>query len=167
MDRHELDFDRTSTSTPDEVEAGVGDEAMEPGVEAVGIAKSRQVPPGSDESVLDRVACELRVPEDEAGHLVQPHDGRAGELGEGVMIALRCSLDETSLVHLALGPARSGDHASSAYGVYIPLRVLGRVDADRPEDHSQRKVRAAPTRAATPHAATIPRLIARLPPAPE
>jgi hypothetical protein len=40
-----------------------------------------------------------RVAEDEAGRLVQPHDGRAGEFREGVMIASPCALDEPSLVH--------------------------------------------------------------------
>ena len=112
MDRRELDLDRTSASTADEIQARVCDESMQPGVEPVGIAKSRQVPPGADESVLDRVACELGVPEDEASHLVQPHDRRAGEVREGVMIALRCSLDEMSLVHMALGGARPTDRAS-------------------------------------------------------
>ena len=74
-------------------------EAMEPSVEPIRITKSGQVAPGSNEGLLDRVACELRVPEDEASRLVQPHDGRAGELGEGVVIATPCSLDKPSLVH--------------------------------------------------------------------
>ena len=76
---------------------------MEPGVESIRIPKLREVPPGSDEPLLDRVTCELRVPEDEASRLVQPHDGRAGELGESVMIAFACALDEPSLVHGCLG----------------------------------------------------------------
>ena len=39
-----------------------------------GIAKSRQVAPGADERLLDRVARELRVPEDQAGRRVQPRE---------------------------------------------------------------------------------------------
>ena len=76
-----------------------GDEAAEPGLEAIRIAKRRQVPPGPDESLLDRVSRELGVPEDQAGGRVQPRDERAGEHGEGVMIASLRSLDELSLVH--------------------------------------------------------------------
>ena len=53
----------------------------------------------TDQPILDRVACELGVPEHEAGDLVQPHDGRTGERGEGVVIAPPCCLDEPSLVH--------------------------------------------------------------------
>ena len=85
------------------VETGVDGQAMEPGVEPVGITQPRQVVPGSDERLLDRVAGQLRVAEDEAGGPVQPRDGPAGELGEGVMIALPRSLDESSLVHGRLG----------------------------------------------------------------
>lgn len=72
---------------------------MEPGVEPIGVTQPRQVPPGSDECLLDRVAGQLRVPEDEAGGPVQPRDGRADELGKGVMIAPPRSLDTASLVH--------------------------------------------------------------------
>ena len=53
-------------------------ESMEPGVEPVGVAQPRQVPPGPHQRLLDRVARELRVPEDESGGRVQPRDGRAG-----------------------------------------------------------------------------------------
>jgi hypothetical protein len=67
---------------------------MEPGVETLGIAKSGEVPPGSDVSLLDGVTCEFRVPEDQPGCRVQPHDRRVDELGEGVMIALLRSFDE-------------------------------------------------------------------------
>jgi hypothetical protein len=51
------------------------------------------------ESVLDRVARELVVPENQSGRPVQPCDERAGKYREGVMIASLRSLDELSLVH--------------------------------------------------------------------
>ena len=108
VDVGELDLDDPALAASCEVDAGVDDQPMQPGIEPVGFAKARKVPPGPDESVLDRVACELRVPEDQAGRPVQPHDGRAGELGEGVMIALPRALDEPSLVH-----GRLGDGATS------------------------------------------------------
>jgi hypothetical protein len=103
VDRGELDLDRTSTSTPREIETRVDGESVEPAVERLGVSKPREIAPGSDQPVLDRVACELGVPEDEAGRTVQPHDSPAGKLGEGVMIALPRSLDEPSLVHGRLG----------------------------------------------------------------
>lgn len=76
---------------------------MEPGVEPIGLAKPGEVAPRPDETILDRVACELGVPEDEPRCAVQPHDSSAGKLGEGVMIAIPRSLDEPSLVHGRLG----------------------------------------------------------------
>ena len=75
------------------------DEPAKPGVEPVWIAKRRQGPPGADEAILDPVARELRVPEDQPGSRVQPRDGVAGKRREGVMIALLRPLDEVSLVH--------------------------------------------------------------------
>ena len=72
---------------------------MEPGVEPIRVAEARQVAPGPDQSLLDRVARELRVPKDEASCRVQPREGRVDELGEGVMIAPLRAFDELSLVH--------------------------------------------------------------------
>ena len=103
VDRGKLDLDRPPTSTASKVETGIDGESMEPAVERLRVAKAREIAPGSDQPILDRVACELGVPEYEAGRSVQPHDGRAGKLGEGVMIALPRSLDEPSLVHGRLG----------------------------------------------------------------
>jgi hypothetical protein len=76
-----------------DIDTGVNDQLAKPGIEPSGIAKRRQVPPGSDEPFLDRVTRELRVPEDQPGCRVQPSDDRAGKQREGVMIALLRSLD--------------------------------------------------------------------------
>ena len=73
---------------------------MQPGVEPIRVAQTREIAPGADEGLLDRVARELRVPEDEAGRRVQPRDGQVDEHAEGVMIASPCPDDETSLVHV-------------------------------------------------------------------
>ena len=108
MDGRELDLDGPPSTTTGLVDAGVDGESVEPGLEPVGIAKLRQVVPCPDEAVLDRVACELGVPEDQAGGAVQPHGGHTGELGKGVMIAPPRALDEPSLVHIRLGCW--GDH---------------------------------------------------------
>ena len=92
-------------------------EPMQPGVEPVRVAKPGQVPPSLDQRLLDRVARELRVPEDESGRRVQPRERRVDELGEGVMIALPRPFHECSLVHGHLGVPRPGWSRSTAYGV--------------------------------------------------
>jgi hypothetical protein len=99
MERIELDLDHTSFPVAGEVETGIHGEAVEPRIEPVEISKLPEIPPGADQSLLDRVACELGVSEDEASGLVQPHDRPAGELGEGVMIASPGTFHEPSLVH--------------------------------------------------------------------
>ena len=117
VDGVQLDLDRAPASAPGEIEAGVDGQAMDPGVEPLGIAKSRQVAPGPDQRLLDGVARELRVPEDQAGRRVQPRKRRVDELGEGVMIALPRAFDEHSLVHGDLAEPRPWRSRSSAYGV--------------------------------------------------
>jgi hypothetical protein len=97
--RRELDLDGPTLSTAHGIEAGVDGQSMEPGVEALRITQSGKVAPGSDVGILDRVARELRVPEDEAGDSFQPRDGRVDKPREGVMIAPPRSFDEISLVH--------------------------------------------------------------------
>jgi len=97
--RGELDFDDTAATPPQDGQTGPDDDPVDPGIEPVGVAQARQIPPRLDECVLDRVARELRVPEDQASRRVQPRDDPADERGEGVMIALSGPLDESSLVH--------------------------------------------------------------------
>jgi len=93
MKGHQLDLDDPPAPVAGLVETGIDGQSIDPGIEPVGISKLPEIPPGSDQPLLDRVACELRVPEDEASGPVQPHDGCAGELGEGVMIASPRALD--------------------------------------------------------------------------
>jgi len=95
----ELHLDDPAASAPHLVEAGIHGESVEPGPEPVRVAQPGQVPPGSDHRILDGVARELRVPEDEPGSRVQPREGDVHERDEGVMIASLRSLDESSLVH--------------------------------------------------------------------
>ena len=119
-----------SSATARLVETRVDGQAVEPGIEPLGVTQPRQVAPGSDERLLDRVAGQLRVPEDEAGGLVQPRDGPAGEFGEGVMIAPPRSLDESTLVHGRLGIGTAWRSCSLAYGVGVAVSVLA--DSWRP-----------------------------------
>ena len=99
------------------------------------VAQARKVSPGSDVRLLDRVARELRVPEDEAGDGLQPRDGRADERGEGVMIAPACPFDEIPLVHGALFLMRPFGriqlHRRRAAAFHSELRVAAAVRACR------------------------------------
>jgi len=99
--RDELDLDRSSTTVPGEIEAGVDGESVEPGVEPIRVAQARKIAPGSDERFLDRVSREITIPKHQSGGRVQPRDGQVDKLGEGVMIAPLRSFDETVLVHVA------------------------------------------------------------------
>jgi hypothetical protein len=81
------------------VKTRVDGQSSEPAVEGGRIAQSGQITPRPDERILDGVPREVVVPDDEPGRRVQARDGRAGERGKGVVIALLRSLDESSLVH--------------------------------------------------------------------
>ena len=72
---------------------------MQPPFEAVGLAQARQVAPGLDVSVLDRVAGELMVPQDQASDGFQLGDRRADKRAERVVVPPACSLDKIPLVH--------------------------------------------------------------------
>ena len=72
VDGLDLDLDGAPAAPASFVEAAVHEESVEPGIEPVRVTKPGQVPPGSNEGVLDRVARELRVPQDESRGRVQP-----------------------------------------------------------------------------------------------
>ena len=97
--RQQLDLHRPASPPADHVDAGSEDQAVQPRLEAIGIAQAGQTAPGGKEPFLDRVSRELVVPEDQTGRRVQPRDERAGKRGKGVMIASPRPLDELSLVH--------------------------------------------------------------------
>src|SRR5690242_12026606 len=72
---------------------------MQPGVEPLRVAETGHITPGPDGGLLDRVARELRVAEDQPGSRVQPREAHVEQGREGVMIASPRPLHETSLVH--------------------------------------------------------------------
>src|SRR5262245_64369233 len=82
-----------------QIEAGMHEQPVEPRIEAIRVAQPGQAPPGANETLLDRVARELRVPEDQPVRRVQPRDQPADEHVEGVMIASHRPVHELSLVH--------------------------------------------------------------------
>jgi hypothetical protein len=105
MDLGKLDLDAPALGRPELIAAGVEEESVEPRVEAIGVAKARQVPPASDERLLDGVLRAVLVLQDESSRGVQPADRGTCQHGEGVMIASPSPLHEVSL-HVALGFAR-------------------------------------------------------------
>lgn len=111
-----FDLDGTSPTSASLIEAGIHKEAVEPRVEPVRITKSGQIAPGPHEGVLDRIARELAVPEDEARRRVHPSRRSRGKHGEGVVIASPRLLDELSEVH-GPSPSPGAFGRSAGYGV--------------------------------------------------
>ena len=72
---------------------------MEPGSNRSGSRNPGRSRQARTIAILDRVARELRVPEDESGGRVQASERRVDERDEGVMIAPPRPFDECSLVH--------------------------------------------------------------------
>ena len=70
---------------------------MKPGIPRARVAECAHVPPSQHERVLDRVLCELRVPQDEPGGAVQPGERRRRQLREGLVISGHRPFDECSL----------------------------------------------------------------------
>ena len=106
VDGEDLDLDGPPSATAGLVEAGVHEQAVEPRIEPLGITQPGQVTPGSHQGVLDRIARELAVPEDEARGRVEPGGRRGREHGEGVVIASPRPLHELPPVHRPLVLAR-------------------------------------------------------------
>jgi len=102
MDLRELDLDTPTLGGPELIAAGVEEEPMQPGVEAIGIAQRGQVPPASDERLLDGVLRAVGILQDESSRGVEPTDRGACQQRKGVMIASPCPLHEVSL-HVVLG----------------------------------------------------------------
>lgn len=109
---------------------------MQPGIEAIGVAQCPKVAPRPDERLLDRVAGQVGIAQDEEGGCVQPGETDIDERGEGVMIASPRSLDESSLIHGRLtdpgrrdpsGRARQG-MAPASRDSFSPTARPGRVD---------------------------------------
>src|SRR5689334_20362739 len=74
IDRRELDLDDAPLAATYEVKTCVGEQPLQPGIEPVRIAETGQVAPGADQRLLDGVARELAIAEDQAGGRVQPRE---------------------------------------------------------------------------------------------
>ena len=83
------------------VVAGVDEDPMDPGLEAVGFPQVRDPAPGEHEGVLQRVLGETRVAQDPLGDRVERIADLVHQDGERLTIALTGLLDEVS-IHLDL-----------------------------------------------------------------
>ena len=94
IDQVDRDLEPPSLGSPPLVGAGVDEESMEPGIETLAVTKTAQVPPGSDERILDRIFRGIPIAEDPSRDRVQPvvRGGREGI--EGLVVAPLCAFDE-------------------------------------------------------------------------
>ena len=90
--------------------AGVDEEAVEPGLEALGVAQPRELAPGKEERLLDGVLCPLNVPEDPVRDRVAAVAFQVDELGEGALVASRAR--STNLSRMGSLPRRPVQGAS-------------------------------------------------------
>ncbi len=96
-DLGERDLDASPPRLAQLIAAGVQEEPVEPGFEAIGVAKGREVPPAADHRLLDGLVRTVGIAQDERGCRLQPAHRGACEYGEGVMIALPRSFHEVPL----------------------------------------------------------------------
>ncbi len=77
--------------------AGVDEQPIEPGVEAVGVPDGADVQPGGHERLLDGIGRQVVAAQDQPRGPMQPIEGTRGKRGEGVMVAVPGPKDEVSL----------------------------------------------------------------------
>jgi len=91
--------DDSATPPSDLVDCRVNEQAMQPGVETLGVAQTRKVAPRTNQRFLDRILRCFWIPKDQAGGRVQPRCSSANKHGEGVAIAVACLFHVRPLVH--------------------------------------------------------------------
>ena len=92
--------------------AGVDEQPMEPGVEAVGVADGANVQPGGHERLLDGIGRPVVAPQDQPRGSVQLIERARGQRREGVVVAVPGAKDEVSL-HRTPGSLRPTGHVST------------------------------------------------------
>ena len=99
--------------------AGADDEATEPGVDAIDVAKAADVPPGGDQGLLDGIVGAIAVAQDQAGDGIQSADRPVDEHGEGVMIACPARSARSCCIS-PLRPARRRSPCSQGREIRMP-----------------------------------------------
>jgi hypothetical protein len=94
IDRQHRDLDGSPPALPDLVLAGIDEEAMEPSIELVAVAKTAKIAPGPDEGVLDGILRGIPIAQDSPRDRVQAVVCGAREGIECLVVAPLCALDE-------------------------------------------------------------------------
>ena len=105
LDGQDADLGRPATATPGLGVALVGQDPVEPGFEAVGVAQRPQLAPGRDERGLHRVLGQVGVAQDPTRDRHAPVADHARQGVEGLAVAPLRPVHERS-VHPLLLPVR-------------------------------------------------------------
>ncbi len=93
----ESDLGRPATATPGLGVALVGQDPVQPGFEAIGVAQCAQLPPGHDQRGLHRIIGTVGVPQDPERDRHAPVADHARQGVEGLSVAPLRLVDECSL----------------------------------------------------------------------
>jgi hypothetical protein len=96
LEPEDPDLGRAGSMAPALVGAGIDEQAVQPGVEPIGIAQAGQLSPGLDEGFLDGVLGKWEVAEHEARDPEEAVSGRDREDLEGLVVTALGRLDECS-----------------------------------------------------------------------
>ena len=97
LDRQDSDLGRPAPSTPGLRVTGIGQDPVEPGLEAIRVTERAELPPGRDERGLDGVRGEVGVAQDPTRDRHALVADRSGEGVEGLFVAPLRPIDERSL----------------------------------------------------------------------
>jgi len=84
------------------VDTGAHDDAMQPGVEAVGVSETGQVTPGDDQRFLHSILSSLDIAEDPLRDRVEPIATDADQVGIGLPISHPCGFHEIAIHNVVL-----------------------------------------------------------------
>ncbi len=117
-------------------DAGMNDEPVEPGIEAIGIPQGREISPGRHERLLDRVLRPVDVAQDALGDREQAPHPRAQELRVRPTVAVASRLDKVAIHGPPAAGVQRGRH-SRRYGCRQVIRVQSRHHSWMPDlDHA-------------------------------
>ena len=108
-ERRQLHLHGPASSLSKGVKTCVDEQPVQPRLEAVWVTQAREVAPRTQVRVLDCVARQLVVAQDQPGDGLESGDRRVHQCGERVVITPSRSLDKIPLVH---GHPRPGPSAA-------------------------------------------------------
>jgi riboflavin biosynthesis pyrimidine reductase len=97
--RQEAKVGRVTAMSPRLVVAGIDQESAQPGVEPLSVTQRRQVSPGAEERILDRILGAAPIPEDEDGGREQPLGSRGSERRERIGVPVGGCANQVVIGH--------------------------------------------------------------------